>query len=469
MIGVITIETENRMKEITGNLKRDVKELLAESANLVTGFFKRGACTVRAVADKWKAFAQDISNAVDTLMEPPFVGNGPEAPAQELDPEAEPVVTVMESEHSRFPVGMKLTLSQANELVATVDMEQIQAWRPPVPVQFKIDYTKDSCTDCYWLPLEIGSNGNLLTQMEKHIDRYLTQPEEVTRLFGEVPEYCRDELYTTFAPMLAQSIHDLSAGVLNYFRRHCDISTLERTSEIQAQALPEAQGKSLLASTKLAVKTLRRAANTGQQPIVQHEEEQSAPIQQAEHSPENDTPRPRRSVKLRLRQFKREQVVEPPPITPEISEEVYRYYSTQRPIDIGTFPNKSDNQPTNIQHFDERTPVEDGALMAWGVLTYAKPLTVDEMTRYELRPALLNLDVYQVMAAQAAVVGPWEQRCKILVGKRITRWIEATGTYAPAKGVMPEQLAERYRLAKEYPDGITRRFRANRPRSFDAR
>ena len=56
------------MGEITGNLKRDVKDLLGESANLVTGFFKRGLCTVRAVADKWKAFAHDISTAVDTLL-----------------------------------------------------------------------------------------------------------------------------------------------------------------------------------------------------------------------------------------------------------------------------------------------------------------------------------------------------------------------------------------------------------------
>lgn len=86
MIGVITIDTENRMKEITGNLNRDVKELLTESANLVTGFFKRGACTVRAVADKWKAFAQDISNAVNTMMEPPFVGNGPSVPQSNQSP-----------------------------------------------------------------------------------------------------------------------------------------------------------------------------------------------------------------------------------------------------------------------------------------------------------------------------------------------------------------------------------------------
>ena len=36
------MESNNRMGEITGNLKRDMKDLLSESANLVTGFFKRG-------------------------------------------------------------------------------------------------------------------------------------------------------------------------------------------------------------------------------------------------------------------------------------------------------------------------------------------------------------------------------------------------------------------------------------------
>ena len=74
------MEHNSRMKEITGNLKQDVKDLLGESASLFTGFFKRGACTVRAVADKWKAFAHDISAAVDDLMKPPFAEGGPEAP-----------------------------------------------------------------------------------------------------------------------------------------------------------------------------------------------------------------------------------------------------------------------------------------------------------------------------------------------------------------------------------------------------
>lgn len=36
------MEHNSRMKEITGNLKQDVKDLLGESASLFTGFFKRG-------------------------------------------------------------------------------------------------------------------------------------------------------------------------------------------------------------------------------------------------------------------------------------------------------------------------------------------------------------------------------------------------------------------------------------------
>ncbi len=36
---------------------------------------------------------------------------------------------------------------------------------------------------------------------------------------------------------------------------------------------------------------------------------------------------------------------------------------------------------------DRRRPVADGRLMAWGELTYAKPLTEKQMEDYELKPA----------------------------------------------------------------------------------
>lgn len=66
---------------------------------------------------------------------------------------------------------------------------------------------------------------------------------------------------------------------------------------------------------------------------------------------------------------------------------LYKYYSTQRPVDIGTFPKPRDNQPDEIVNFDRRAPVEGGAFLAWGYLTYTKPLTRKEAADYELRPA----------------------------------------------------------------------------------
>ena len=65
----------------------------------------------------------------------------------------------------------------------------------------------------------------------------------------------------------------------------------------------------------------------------------------------------------------------------------YRYYSTQRPVDIGTFPKPGDNKPVEIHNYDSRIPVEDGSMLAWGYLEYAKPLTEKEARDYELKLA----------------------------------------------------------------------------------
>ena len=57
------------------------------------------------------------------------------------------------------------------------------------------------------------------------------------------------------------------------------------------------------------------------------------------------------------------------------SAEYYRYYSTQRPVDLGTFPKPPGNAPVEIINFDERRMVEGGTIRAWGELAYLKPLT----------------------------------------------------------------------------------------------
>lgn len=66
---------------------------------------------------------------------------------------------------------------------------------------------------------------------------------------------------------------------------------------------------------------------------------------------------------------------------------LYKYYSTQRPVDIGTFPKPTHNAPDEIVNYEQRVPVEGGAFLAWGHLTYTRPLTDKQVADYELRPA----------------------------------------------------------------------------------
>ena len=69
-----------------------------------------------------------------------------------------------------------------------------------------------------------------------------------------------------------------------------------------------------------------------------------------------------------------------------------KYYSTQRPVDIGKFPKPSRNAPDEIVNYDQRVPVENGAFLAWGHLTYTRPLTKRQASDYELRPSPDNPD-----------------------------------------------------------------------------
>ena len=84
---------------------------------------------------------------------------------------------------------------------------------------------------------------------------------------------------------------------------------------------------------------------------------------------------------------------------------LYKYYSTQRPVDIGTFPKPSHNAPDEIVNYDQRIPVEGGAFPAWGHLTYTRPLTEKQAVDYELRPAPGNPDRPRPIAEQMREAG----------------------------------------------------------------
>ena len=87
---------------------------------------------------------------------------------------------------------------------------------------------------------------------------------------------------------------------------------------------------------------------------------------------------------------------------------LYKYYSTQRPVDIGTFPKPPHNAPDEIVNYEGRVWVENDTRLAWGHLTYTRPLTEQEAADYELRPSRENPDIKQRMEKQAQVVGKWE-------------------------------------------------------------
>ena len=59
---------------------------------------------------------------------------------------------------------------------------------------------------------------------------------------------------------------------------------------------------------------------------------------------------------------------------------------------IGTFPKPPRNAPDEIVNYDQRVPVENGSFLAWGHLTYTRPLTKRQASDYELRPAPDNPD-----------------------------------------------------------------------------
>ena len=72
---------------------------------------------------------------------------------------------------------------------------------------------------------------------------------------------------------------------------------------------------------------------------------------------------------------------------------MYKYYSTQRPIGPGTFPQPESNPPLEVINYDERLPVSGEVFRAWGELIYQEPLSKADADAYELRPSRHNRDM----------------------------------------------------------------------------
>ena len=132
--------------------------------------------------------------------------------------------------------------------------------------------------------------------------------------------------------------------------------------------------------------------------------------------------------------------------------DVYKYYSTQRPVDIGTFP-KTGSGPAEIVNFDQRESVENGKFLAWGYLLYHAPLTEKQMANYELRAAPGNSDRFRLtpeqLEQQTQVVGKWEQAKHIPDAKRLTWWYPDFGVFVKNELVSDAELSKRYEKVME--------------------
>lgn len=304
------MKSNSRIGEITGNLKKDLKDLFSESANIVTGFFKRGLCTVRAVTDKWKAFAQSVNIAVDELMKPPFI-EGTEAPATNLHPAAEPVVTIAESGDRDFPVGKQMTLSEANEYVRQMDTRCYEAKGVPHAVKVKIDYVWGGQCDRYWLPLEIGlGRGGLLQQMEQNLAYYRADPEHIMQEldFSKMDERYREDFRALFLPFVQKSVDDLNSNLLPYFRDHCNITEMKRASETLVPVINEYDRTKITQKLEDRTAALRQKLNSlevklSPRPI---QGKLDIPRQTIRGTPQKS----RLSVKVRLEQIKAMQDVQ---------------------------------------------------------------------------------------------------------------------------------------------------------------
>ena len=62
----------------------------------------------------------------------------------------------------------------------------------------------------------------------------------------------------------------------------------------------------------------------------------------------------------------------------------HRYYSTNRPVSISTYPKPEGNEVLEISNFDERRAVPEIGRAAWGWIDYASPLPDSEAAAYEL-------------------------------------------------------------------------------------
>lgn len=272
-----------------------MKDLLREGAGLVSRFIRKGLCTVRDMAEKWKEYDRASEESLPT-----FLKN--KQPTQIPDT-AEPTVTILEGSLGQYRQGQRLVLSGANKLVYEQALQYGGSGKAPPALRVRFDYIAEGRLDSYILPVKLEEKGDLLDHMQAWVDNCRADTRFVTQLFDNAPAQHQDKLRELLAPVLRDSLNNLSTKVVQHFRRHCEISAIERQLRGQAQALPQNAQQNFYQTTQESIAALRRAANT--ETITAYS--RPVPARQAEEK------QPRPSVRVKLQQNRARQAAKAAP------------------------------------------------------------------------------------------------------------------------------------------------------------
>ncbi len=147
------------------------------------------------------------------------------------DPNAEPVVTILWSEHSRFHDGETMSLSEANVLIESIDRATV-AEDGYYKTKFRIDFVMDGRPDYYTGRQDLGDGDGTLIEHIESYHAYYENNEEwnnyILRNEGkealEADRAQRDMLLHEFVP---------------YLKLHNNLSKMEQAA---AKALEENNG-----------------------------------------------------------------------------------------------------------------------------------------------------------------------------------------------------------------------------------
>ena len=86
---------------------------------------------------------------------------------------------------------------------------------------------------------------------------------------------------------------------------------------------------------------------------------------------------------------------------------LYKYYSTQRPVDIGTFPKPPYNKPDEIFNYDQRILVENGSFLAWGYQQTREPTITTNSVHITISPGFDSI-VPNSAVTEAVSIPVWK-------------------------------------------------------------